>query len=169
MLLHLLPLFAFGSFYADPFLRNVPAWAHDCAGVAIETKAPVSRGRASRWGPRGGGGNRTMAFAPGHVVERNMNVFAHRTLPRWTLACITNETTGKTALGRVADRGPWGCVQDGVKVRVCRHASPQAYAGVADLAWSLVVALDHSGGRALVTIQPISVAPATFRIKAPAS
>jgi rare lipoprotein A len=71
--------------------------------AAAEETQPVQTGAASWYGP-GFHGKRT---ANGETFNTNALTAAHKTLPFGTELRVTNERTGKSAVVRINDRGPY--------------------------------------------------------------
>jgi len=71
--------------------------------AAAEESKPIQTGAASWYGP-GFHGKRT---ASGERFNTNDLTAAHKTLPFGTKVRVTNERTGKSAVVRINDRGPY--------------------------------------------------------------
>lgn len=92
--------------------RGPTAHARDMAA------GPTQRGEASYYASHFSG----RRMANGERFNPNSNVAAHRTLPLGTVARVTNLSNGRSAVVRVADRGPFvrGRVID-LSPRVAEH------------------------------------------------
>ncbi len=89
--------------------ERVPTWYRKAQRRAIERRAvgrpvKVIRTRATWYGP-GFHGRRT---ASGERFNQNAMTLASRHLPFGTRVRVINPHTGKAAIGRVNDRGPFG-------------------------------------------------------------
>jgi rare lipoprotein A len=83
--------------WEDRFLRQMPASPKGLLQLAAAT------GQASWYGP-GFYGNRT---ASGEVLRPGTYTAAHRSLPFGTRVRVTNLNSGRSAVVRINDRGPF--------------------------------------------------------------
>jgi len=70
---------------------------------AGSSEQPIQSGQASWYGP-GFHGRRT---ANGEIFNTNNLTAAHRSLPFGTLVKVTHRSTGRSAIVRINDRGPY--------------------------------------------------------------
>lgn len=135
----------------SPTLDSAPVWA------AATSTAPAHHVRASRYGgARDGKGGHGLACAPDHVITERDLVVASRTLRCGTVLLITRG--GRSTLGVVMDRGPYGRHPDG------------SFRGGLDLSPEVVRRLSTPGqrgwGRQVVRYQIISVPRRPMRLRA---
>ncbi len=156
----------------DPFLRGLPAVAWEAPD-----RSPDEVGRASTYArpaktcepgdikckPRKAGSKKQslMACAETTRVAPDMAVCAHRTHRCGTLLLLQHEGTGRTAMCRVMDRGPYGAhdAETGEWFNKAREPDREGtYAGVLDMGPAVrAVLAPGDGGKPRVRIWVLDV------------
>lgn len=70
---------------------------------------------------------------------------AHRRLPVGSIIAVEHLDTGKWAIGRVVDRGPYGAIHEGEWVLKRRRSEPGKWRGCADLTPDMAMLIGHDG------------------------